>query len=337
MASRRGFIKTGGLTLLGIGIGGVPTLLAHAADSSKPVGLHKKKKILVGVFQRGAMDGLMAVTPFNDPYLRVARPALFMSAAKTAGDARLIDLDGHFGLHPSMAALGPLFHEKRLAIVHGIGSEHDSRAHFNAQRYLESVVADLTGKENFGINTSLPTGKSGYKPANNVVYPNSTLGNSLKQIAHQIKTDVTPEIIFAESGGWDTHFNQGTATGLFADNAADLSNSVTAFWNDLGAYQDDVIVMTMTEFGRTVRQNSTGGTDHGSASCSFILGNNVNGGIVHGNIQPLAPENLKHWCDLAVTTDLRSVLSEVADKHLNINNDGVLFSEWKGGKIGVMK
>jgi uncharacterized protein (DUF1501 family) len=92
----------------------------------------------------------------------------------------------------------------------------------------------------------------------------------------------------------------------------------------------------MTEFGRTVKQNGTGGTDHGRASCNFILGAGVNGGIVHGNVSPLSVENLEDGRDLAVTTDFRSVFSEVADKHLGIHNDKILFPEWTGKAIGVM-
>jgi uncharacterized protein (DUF1501 family) len=338
MSSRRKFVKTSGLALLGIGVGGIPTFLARAAETDNLTMLYKKKKILICVFQRGAMDGLMAVTPFEDQYLKAARPSLFMTAAKAAGNAQLIDLDGCFGLHPAMSAFEPLFREKRLAIVHGIGSDHDSRAHFNAQRHLEAAAAAMAGKENFeAINTSLPAGTANYKPANNAEYPDSTLGGSLKQIAQLIKRGEDIEVAFAESDGWDTHFDQGTATGLFARNAADLSNSVAAFWKDIEIYQDDVMVMTMTEFGRTVKQNGTGDTDHGRASCSFILGNAVNGGLVHGNVQPLSAENLDQGRDLAVTTDFRSVFSEVADKHLKISNDDVLFPDWKGKKIEVMK
>ena len=110
-----------------------------------------------------------------------------------------------------------------------------------------------------------------------------------------------------------------------------------AFWTDMGKYQDEVTVMTMTEFGRTVAQNGTGGTDHGRASCNFILGNGVSGGIVHGIVNPLAKENLEDGRDLAVTTDFRAVFSEVADKHLGINNDKVLFPDWTGKQIGVMR
>jgi uncharacterized protein (DUF1501 family) len=112
---------------------------------------------------------------------------------------------------------------------------------------------------------------------------------------------------------------------------------MTAFWNDMGAYQDDLTVMTMTEFGRTVRQNGTGGTDHGRGSCNFILGNDVSGGLVHGKVNTLAKENLEDGRDLPVTTDFRAVFSEVANKHLKINSDSVLFPDWKGSRIGVMR
>ncbi len=407
MTSRRGFIKNGGLALFGIGLGGVPSFIARAADSNKILAPYKKKKILVTIFQRGAMDGLMAVSPFTDDYLKAARPTLFMSAAKDQKSKALIDLDGRFGLHPSMKAFEPLFHDKRLAIVHGIGSPNNTRSHFDAQDYMESgtpfnkgtssgwlnrvvgllghdatpfravsltssmprsfygdnpsvAISNLqdfaiqmrgnqmganmaaksfedlydkaatgllkeTGKESFdAVKMLQKTDVKNYVPANNAVYPNSALSNSLKQIAQLIKMNVGLEVAFAESGGWDTHFNQGAEVGVFARNVADLSNSITAFWTDMKDYQDEVTVMTMTEFGRTVRQNGTGGTDHGRASCNFILGNDVNGGMVHGKVNQLAVENLEDGRDLAVTTDFRTVFTEVADKHLKINNDKLL-------------
>jgi uncharacterized protein (DUF1501 family) len=93
----------------------------------------------------------------------------------------------------------------------------------------------------------------------------------------------------------------------------------------------------MTEFGRTVAQNGTGGTDHGRASCNFIIGNNTQGGLVHGMVNPLSKENLADGRDLAVTTDFRTVFSEVADTHLGINNNKTLFPDFDFNKIGVMK
>src|ERR1700710_17142 len=115
MISRKAFLKNSGLALFAAGIFGVPTFIARAAGSNKIDAPYKKKKVLVCIFQRGAMDGLMAVTPFTDPNLKLARPTIFMDAAKGSSDKPLIDLDGRFGLHPSMAAFEPFFKDKRLA------------------------------------------------------------------------------------------------------------------------------------------------------------------------------------------------------------------------------
>jgi uncharacterized protein (DUF1501 family) len=414
---RSAFLKGAGLALFGIGVGGVPTFIAKAANSFKEQKLYKKGKILVCVFQRGAMDGLMAVTPFTDQFLKAARPTIFMEAG--AGKP-LIDLDGRFGLHPAMKNFEPLFREKKLAIVHGIGSPNNTRSHFDAQDFMESgtpfkkgtssgwlnravgllghdatplravsITSSLprslygdnpalainnlqdfaiqmkgnskatsmvsksfedlydqtsstllkeTGKESFDAMKMLQkTNTKNYQPSNGAIYPTSPLGNSLKQIAQLIKMNVGLEVAFAEHGGWDTHFNQGTDQGVFARNAADLSNSIAAFWTDLGQLQDDVTLMSMTEFGRTVKQNGTNGTDHGRGSCNFIIGNNVDGGKVHGLVNPLSIDNLEDGRDLAVTTDFRAVFSEVADQHLQINDNAILFPDWNGKSIGVMK
>jgi uncharacterized protein (DUF1501 family) len=427
MVSRRGFLKSGGIALFGVGLmGGIPAFMAEAAASDKIVSPYKRKRVLVCIFQRGAMDGLMAVTPFSDTWLQAARPGLSLSAAKngTGGQGQpnpLIDLDGRWGLHPGMKAFEPLFRDGRLGIVHGIGSPNNTRSHFDAQDYMESgtpfnkgtasgwlnravgllghdavtpftavsltsalprsfygdhpsvAISNLqdfaielkgnpaaantaarsfedlydqtspgllqrTGKESFEAMKLLQAADiRNYHPAGGAIYPNSPLGSSLRQIAQLIKMDVGLEVAFTESNGWDTHFNQGTDNGIFARNAADLSNSMTAFWKDLDARQDDVTVMTMTEFGRTVHQNGTGGTDHGRGSCNFILGNNVTGGKVYGNVAALAVENLEDGRDLPVTTDFRSVFSAVADAHLKIANDKVLFPDWGGARALVMK
>ncbi|HET6252798.1 MAG TPA: DUF1501 domain-containing protein [Puia sp.] len=413
--SRRGFLKSGGIALFGVGLmGGIPAFMAEAAASDKIARPYKRKRALVCIFQRGAMDGLMAVTPFEDEYLKEARPGLSLATG-------LIDLDGRWGLHPGLKAFEPLFREGRLGIVHGIGSPNNTRSHFDAQDYMESgtpfskgtssgwlnravgllghdaftpftavsltsalprsmygdnpsmaignlqdfaiqlkgnpAVADAaarsfeemyeksspgllqrTGKESFEAMKVLQEADiRNYRPANGAMYPNSPLGSSMRQIAQLIKLDVGLEVAFTESSGWDTHFNQGTDNGIFARSVTDLSNSIAAFWKDLDSYQDEVTVMTMTEFGRTVHQNGTGGTDHGRASCNFILGNQVAGGKVYGDVKALAVENLEDGRDLPVTTDFRSVFSAVADSHLQIANDTILFPEWKGVKTGVMK
>jgi uncharacterized protein (DUF1501 family) len=200
-------------------------------------------------------------------------------------------------------------------------------------------LLNKTGKESFDALKLLHLKElKNYQPADGVVYPTSPLGNSLKQIAFLIKMKVGLEIAFAESGGWDTHFNQGTTNGLFARNLKDFSDCIAAFWKDIAAYQHEVTVMTMTEFGRTVRQNGTGGTDHGRASCMFVLGNDVMGGTVYNNLPILNKDNLEDGRDLPVTTDFRSVFSAVANHHLNLQtNNTVLFPGWDGAELSLMK
>jgi len=201
-----------------------------------------------------------------------------------------------------------------------------------------SSLLSKTGKESFDAlkMLNLNTLKN-YQPAKDIVYPTSALGNALKQIAVLIKMNLGLEVAFAESGGWDTHVNQGTTNGGLARNLKDFSESIAAFWKDLAAYQDDVTVMTMTEFGRTAHQNGTGGTDHGRASCLFVLGNDVQGGKVYQNLKSLAKEDLEDGRDLPVSTDFRSVFSAVANRHLNINDNKILFPEWSGNSLNLMK
>ena len=156
MVSRRGFIKSGGLALLGVGLmGGIPGFLAEAVASEKSRQLYSKRKVMVCIFQRGAMDGVMAVTPFTDNYLKEARPALFMSAAKGGNVDPLIDLDGHFGLHPAMVPFAELYKQKQLAIVHGIGSPNNTRSHFDAQDYMESGTPFNKGTSSGWLNRAV--------------------------------------------------------------------------------------------------------------------------------------------------------------------------------------
>ena len=155
-----------------------------------------------------------------------------------------------------------------------------------------------------------------YLPQNNASYPNSQFGMRLKQIAQLIKADVGLEVAFADVGGWDTHVNQGGSTGQLALRLSDFAQSIAALVADLGDRMADVTIMTMSEFGRTVRQNGNGGTDHGHASAQFVIGGDVKGRKVYGKWPGLAPEQLYEGRDLALTTDFRSVFSEVAAKHL---------------------
>jgi uncharacterized protein (DUF1501 family) len=152
MSTRRGFIKNGGLALFGIGIGGIPNFVKAAVSSYKNTGLYGKKKVLICIFQRGAMDGLMAVTPFTDAYLKAARPTLFLEAGK---DKPLFDLDGTFGLHPGFKSFQSLFTDKKLAIIHGMGSPNTTRSHFDAQDYMESGTPFNKGTASGWLNRAV--------------------------------------------------------------------------------------------------------------------------------------------------------------------------------------
>jgi uncharacterized protein (DUF1501 family) len=164
-----------------------------------------------------------------------------------------------------------------------------------------------------------------YQPAAGVVYPNGPFGNSLKQIAQLMKANLGVEAAFTDIGGWDTHQNQGAATGQLANRLKDFSQSIAAFWQDMGADAENITLVTMSEFGRTVRQNGTGGTDHGHANVMFILGGAVKGGKVYGKWPGLANEQLNEGRDLTVTTDFRSVLGELASKTLGSQNLDAVF------------
>lgn len=421
MWTRRLFLKTGGIALFTLGAG--PRFLTRAAAAAQPVA--GRRKVLVTIFQRGAMDGLMAVPTLDDAALRRLRPNLAMTAARAGGDEAALDLGVGFGLHPAFQPLLPLWQEKRLGIVHAVGSPDPTRSHFDAQDYMETgtpgrkgtpsgwlnravgllghdatpfravamtsalprslygdqpalAVTDLadfrvrlpgaqnvaaaagqgfealyeqtsqgllreTAGETFRAMDMLsPEQIAGYRPANGAAYPETPLGHALRQIALLVKADVGLEVAFAESGGWDTHVQQGTVNGSFARSARDLAGSIDAFWTDLGpSRQDDVLLTTMTEFGRTVRENGSGGTDHGHGSCLFVLGNRVQGGKVHGTFPAglggLDQAALYEGRDLPATTDFRAVFCELAGKHLGISDDGKLFPGWTGGRLPLLR
>jgi len=197
----------------------------------------------------------------------------------------------------------------------------------------EQAVGDVlhgTGKESFAalqILRRLDPG--GYVPADGAVYPGGKFGDSLRQLAQLIKEDVGLEVGFAELGGWDTHANQATPNnpvqGNFANNLRNLSSGLAAFARDLGSRMDDVVVLTMSEFGRTARQNGTGGTDHGHATAFLTFGGAVSGGKVYGDWPGLAQEQLHEGRDLAMTTDFRLVFAEAAVRHLGIRRPELLF------------
>jgi uncharacterized protein (DUF1501 family) len=212
----------------------------------------------------------------------------------------------------------------------------------DAERRLEALYttgsADLVhgaGAEMFeAMKVMRAADPQKYAPSNGAQYPPSQFGQRLRQIAQLVKAGVGLEVAFADVGGWDTHVNQGGATGQLANRLGDFARSIAAFVTDLGDRMEDVVILTMSEFGRTVRQNGTGGTDHGHAGSMFVIGGGVRGGRVHGKWPGLAPELLYEGRDLALTTDFRSVFAEVASKHLGAERLDRLFPGYQASRLG---
>ena len=202
--------------------------------------------------------------------------------------------------------------------------EFSVRATGNSAERLEALYrtgsADLvhgTGAEMFDAVKMLRSANpQKYLPQNGAEYPRSQFGVRLLQIAQLIKANVGLEIAFADVGGWDTHVNQGSSTGQLAQRLDDFSRSIAALVTDLGDKMDDVVILTMSEFGRMARENGNRGTDHGHAGALFVIGGHVKGGKVHGKWPGLEQEQLYEGRDLALTTDFRSVFAEVVQDHL---------------------
>ena len=194
--------------------------------------------------------------------------------------------------------------------------------------YDESSDAVLqgTGQETFeAVKMLKAADPAKYQPAEGAVYPNTPFGNSLKQIAQLMKANLGVEAAFSDIGGWDTHQNQGGSTGQLANRLTEFSASIAAFWRDMGTDAENVTLVTMSEFGRTARQNGTGGTDHGHANVMFVLGGQVKGGKVYGKWPGVETEQLNEGRDLTVTTDFRNVLGEAAYKTLGSRNMDLVF------------
>jgi uncharacterized protein (DUF1501 family) len=149
-------------------------------------------------------------------------------------------------------------------------------------------------------------------------YPRGRYGDALRQIAQLLKSDVGVELAFAEIGGWDTHAGQGGAEGQLAQRHRELAGALAAFHKDMGQRMSDVVVVTLTEFGRTARENGNRGTDHGHASVSFVMGGPVRGGKLHGRWPGLAQGQLYEGRDLALTTDFRDLLGELLTRHMGM-------------------
>ena len=394
MSTRRIFLRNSALAM--VGVGSVPLWLEralYAADAPSP-----RKKILVAIFQRGAADGLNVVVPHGEKAYYGLRPTIAVPRPVSGGDKRddaAIDLDGFFGLHPSLGPLKPLFEQGHLAIVDAAGSPDPTRSHFDAQDFMESGTPGLKATQDGWMNRALPKPQATVSPvravslgpvlprsmagpnpavavqaiggfqvrdaqaarqfqemyleakdpvlrnagretfeavamlqsiqnrpytaASGADYPRGRFGDSLRQIAQLIKSDVGVEMAFADIGGWDHHVNelgQRASEGQLAVLLRAFGQALGAFWQDMGDRMSDVAVVTMSEFGRTAHENGNRGTDHGHANCMFVMGGAVKGGKVYGQWPGLEKEQLYEGRDLALTTDFRDVLGELVSKHL---------------------
>src|SRR6201988_2863229 len=175
------------------------------------------------------------------------------------------------------------------------------------------------GRETFeAVNFLKQVNPSQYKPENGAEYPRTPFGNSLLQIAQLIKAGVGLEVAFTDIGGWETHVNEGSSRGELGNLLQQFGAAIAALYKDLGQRMGDVVVLTMSEFGRTARENGNRGTDHGHANCMFVMGGEVKGGRVYGRWPGLADHQLNEGRDLALTTDFRYVVGEILTKHIGV-------------------
>ena len=178
------------------------------------------------------------------------------------------------------------------------------------------------------------------QPAPSATYPSSEFGGRLQRIAELIKSGVGLEVAFADMAGWDTHLYQGGAAGYLAERLEDFAQSVAALVADLGDRMENVVILAMSEFGRTARENRSGDTDHGHGGALFVIGGGVNGGKVYGKWPGLGAEQLHEGRDLASTTDVRAVCSEVVARHLGVKRVAAIFPDYTAREadwLGVLE
>ena len=162
--------------------------------------------------------------------------------------------------------------------------------------------------------------------------------NRLRDVARLIKADVGLEIAFVPFGSWDHHAAEGGAQGALANQLRALGGTLAAFAQDLGDSLEDVVILTMTEFGRTARENGNRGTDHGHGSVSLVVGGGVRGGRVYGRWPGIEPEQLYQGRDLAITTDFRDLVGEVLVSHSGASDlDEVFPNHTRGSSLGLFE
>ena len=171
-----------------------------------------------------------------------------------------------------------------------------------------------------------------YTPSDNANYPENGLAARLRTVAQTIKLNLGLSVSTVEFGGGDTHVNQN---GQVEELCNELSTAIAAFWRDLGSDQENVTLVVMSEFGRRLKSNESGGTDHGHGNTMFVLGQGIKGGQMHGRWPGLENENLDTGADLAITTDYRDVLGEILQRHKGVANVAAIFPDHEISQVGI--
>ncbi len=290
--------------------------MVHAVGSPKPTRSHFDAQDFI----EGGIPGALA----PDGWLN---RAMQTEAAGDFGAFRAVALQSNlprslFGSAPAVAMGSVAEFKLRTGQLSTAGARSFEALYASAV----DVALRNTGNETFEALRLLEKAKLEEMPVQHgAEYPNSPLGKRLKDVARLIRADIGLEVAATDCGGWDTHVAQGVAQGQLAGRLKELGDSLAAFAGDLGDRMADVCVVTMTEFGRTVRENGNRGTDHGTASVMMVLGGGVRGRRVIGQWRGLRQPNLFEGRDLAMATDFRAVLSEVLASHLGISRIGPVF------------
>lgn len=392
---RREFLQTAGLCTMSFLFPGIEGWALSNSDHEPGGG-----KLIV-VFLRGAVDGLNVVVPYGDPSYYSARPAI--AIPRPGQEMGALNLDGHFGLHPSLEPLIKYWQDGTLAFVHATGSPDPTRSHFDAQDFMESgtpgvkvtssgwmnrLLAQLPSSDspiraiNVGetlprilqgpvsVASYAPEGKNAIqkkaidfpvvsqffqsmyggrkdelgKAFNDGLSARKTIKKELEgemlaanqgapdarnfrgfgsQLGTLFGKDPTVQMGFLAIGGWDTHVNQGGAKGQLANKLSTLGKGLNELIANLGNEYKNTMIVVMSEFGRTVKENGNNGTDHGHGNMMMLLGGRIAGGKVFGNWAGLNGSKLYEGRDLAVTTDFRSVLSAAVSEHMGISQKGM--------------
>ena len=383
---RRDLLKYGAASAAGLLLPLVRNVWAARSETRGPR--------LVVMFLRGAVDGLNVVAPYADELYYDYRPSIAVSRPGEADG--LIDLDGHFGLHPALAPLLPLWQARQLAFVHACGSPDPDRSHFEAQAYMETATPGVSATRSGWMNrlavalhyeraadtvafgatqplitrgtaptATFPVGQGAtrmkamdrdpVKLAFDAVYTadprlgrvyheaiqsRSTLlaalkqdmeqsaqgapdpqgfGNDARRAARMMAADPKLRLVFFQLGGWDTHVNQGAGRGQLANRLKSLGEALATFQAALGPSWHETVVLVISEFGRTARENGDRGTDHGHGNVHWLLGGAIAGGRVYADWPGLSESALHEGRDLPVTTDFRSVIDLILSAHLGAN------------------